>query len=425
MSDEVRALGTVAGRAATGLTRGIEQLHGAVATRAWRRSGPFGAPSKLAHDAIAAGVYGCVRAGLSAGAAAAGTVAGRVGEATGWPRPSETRTGGAALGVLNGLVGDRLHETGSSIGVTMAVRRSGRIVEPTPAALRGAFPAATGHVAVFVHGLIETERAWRWGGAHPDRPGVTYGSCLAADLGVTPVYLRYNTGRRVADNGRLLDELLDALVAAWPVPVERLALIGHSMGGLVIRSAGRRGEARTAPWVGLARHAVYLGTPHRGAPLARGGHRLGEVLDRLPETRPLASALRGLSAGIDDLRHGSLVDPDVAAEEGPDAWWAEVPLLAGCRHHAVSATVARRPGTPLDEIVGDLLVQVSSASGGDRRGARPDDGARVAFLVDDGLSVRGAHHLSLLNHPKVYERIRRWLSEPEPGAAGPGDALSS
>ncbi len=54
---------------------------------------------------------------------------------------------------------------------------------------------------------------------------------------MTPVYLRYNTGLPVGRNGADLAWLLDDLVAAWPVPVRSIALVGHSMGGLVVRAA--------------------------------------------------------------------------------------------------------------------------------------------------------------------------------------------
>jgi hypothetical protein len=37
---------------------------------------------------------------------------------------------------------------------------------------------------------------------------------------------------------------------------------------------------------------------------------------------------------------------------------------------------------------------------------------RIPFRDDDGLHVGGAHHLALLNHPGVYERLRDWLAGP-------------
>jgi hypothetical protein len=42
---------------------------------------------------------------------------------------------------------------------------------------------------------------------------------------------------------------------------------------------------------------------------------------------------------------------------------------------------------------------------------------RIPFEAEHGMHVGGAHHLALLNHPLVYERLREWLAA-EPGAPG-------
>ena len=64
-----------------------------------------------------------------------------------------------------------------------------------------------------------------------------------------------------------------------------------------------------------------------------------EALYALPETRMLGAFLRRRSAGIRDLRHGSLVDEDWRGRD-PSALRAaackEVPLLEGARHSASS-----------------------------------------------------------------------------------------
>ena len=163
--------------------------------------------------------------------------------------------------------------------------------------LRRVGAPATPHVVVFVHGLGETEFAW-------GRP--SYGDRLAEDLGATPVFVRFNTGRHISSNGASLAALLDELVADWPVEIERLAIVGHSMGGLVARSACHHG----GDWVPLVRHVISLGTPHMGAPLEQAVHALSAALHLAPETRPFARFLRRRSAGIRDLRRGSLVDED-------------------------------------------------------------------------------------------------------------------
>jgi pimeloyl-ACP methyl ester carboxylesterase len=254
-----------------------------------------------------------------------------------------------------------------------------------------------------------TEFYWDWGGSHP---GDTYGARLASDLNLTPVYLRYNTGLHISENGRSIAALLEQLVQAWPVEVREIALVGHSMGGLVARSACHHGSESGQRWTERVNHIVTLGTPHLGAPMAQGAHVAAEALYALPETRMLGALLRRRSAGIRDLRHGSLVDGDWRGRD-PDALRAavckEVPLLLGATHCFVSATITRSPNHPVGRLFGDILVLVPSATGQGRS-------RRIPFKAEHGHHVSPAHHLALVNHPEVYERLRGWLGQPVAGS---------
>ena len=396
-ADEARALARLAADELRTGVGGIEQVHAAIAGRVFGAVGPVARPVQRAHDTIAHGVY----AAVGGGAALAGLAGDRVlaRRAGGDGRAlSVTPRGAQVLAVLNGLIGDVLAADGSSLAEPMAVRVQGRPVAAETGALAAAFPAASAHLVVLVPGLFETEHAWRHGGAP------TYGAQLARDLGATPVDVRYNTGRHVSENGRALAELLEALTTAWPVPVARLGLVGHSMGGLVIRSAAHHGDLAGHAWLRALTATVSLGTPHAGAPLARGTHLAAHALQGLPETRAFARGLRRHSAGIRDLRDGSLVDEDWAGRD-PHALRAaacrEVPLAPGVRHAFVAATLTRDARHPGGRLLGDGLVLAASASGTGRA-------ERIAF--SDGLNLAGAHHLALLNHPAVYARLRDWLA---------------
>jgi pimeloyl-ACP methyl ester carboxylesterase len=396
-ADELRALSRLTFSELGEAVGGIGGVHRGIAERVFRHVGPSGEPVRLLHDAIAAGVYGAVRgAALVAGRGAEAGLALR-GDAS--PEPlSRTPRGAAALAAVNGLIGDRLEREGSPLASPMTVRVRGDAVAMDGVA--GAFAGATPRLVVFVHGLMETELAWRLGG------GETYGARLAHELGTTPVYVRYNTGRHISENGRSLCELMEELVAAWPVAVDDIALVGHSMGGLVARSACHRGALEGAAWVEHVRHVVSLGSPHMGAPLEQAVHVASAALAAVPETRPFGRFLRRRSAGIRDLRQGSLVDEDWHGRD-PDALrsaaCAEVPLLDGATHCFVSASVTRSPDHPVARLIGDWLVLVPSASGRSRT-------RRLAFRDEHGHHVGGASHLALLNHPAVYEKLREWLS---------------
>ena len=392
---------------------GVGEIHRAVAGRVFRAVGAGGRPVEMAHDAIAGGVYAAVRAS----AHGAGRVAGAALKARGpaGARPlDETPRGAAAIGTVNGLIGDTLEREADPLALPMAVRVRGRPVAPEPTALAAAFPGAGGRLVVFVHGLMETELAWR---TRAGAGGETYATRLTRDLGATAVEVRYNSGRRISRSGRSLAGLLEAVVAGWPVPVEQIALVGHSMGGLVARSGCHQAALDGAPWVDRVGHVVSLGSPHMGAPLEQAVHHASAALHAVPETRPLGRFLRRRSGGIRDLRRGSLVDEDWHGRDA-DALRSdaatEVPLLDGVTHCFVAATVTRSPRHPIGRLIGDWLVLEASASGRSRS-------RRLPFAAEHGLHVGGVHHFALLNHPDVYPRLRDWLATPPERLAAAGE----
>ena len=317
--------------------------------------------------------------------------------------------------MVNGLIGDALEREGSELAPADGAAPARPRRRAGPDALAAAFPGAAPRLVVFVHGLMETEHGWRLGG------GPSYGARLARELGCTPLDVRYNSGRHISHNGRSLADLLEQAVAAWPVAVEQIALVGHSMGGLVARSACCQASERGQEWVGCVRHVVSLGTPHMGAPLAQGVHYAAHALHAVPETRPLGRFLRRRSAGIRDLRQGSLVDRDWEGCD-PDALraaaCAEVPLLEGATHCFVAATLTRSERHPLGRLAGDALVLSASASGRGRT-------RRIPFRAEHGMHVGGAHHLALLNHPEVYAKLREWLSQSPSQALRPPSSRQS
>jgi pimeloyl-ACP methyl ester carboxylesterase len=344
MSSELGAAADLAFDGFGGTVRMIEDVHGAIAART---------PGGAVQDVVARGVYAGVR---GVGALVGAGVGGAIRVAGGGPAVTGTPAGRFAVGALNGLLGDRLDADGSALAVPMGFDVSGEV---TP------FPV------VFVHGLCESGFAWRIRAA---RHGGTYASRVVEDVGRTAVFVTYNTGVSVRENGARLSALLEGLVEDWPVPVEGLALVGHSMGGLVIRAAAA--QADDCAWVDLVDTTVSLGTPHRGAPLAQAAGLAVRALEVAPESRPFGALLAG-SAGIRDLVRG-----------------LDVPPIPQARHHAVAATVSAEAGHMVGRAVGDLLVLTASAHG-----------------VEDATLVHvGSHdHFDLLNSPALDELLRAWL----------------
>jgi pimeloyl-ACP methyl ester carboxylesterase len=398
--DELRALNRLTFRELADAAGGIGGIHRGVAERVFRLVGPTSAPARMTHDLISDGVYRALSGGARLIGLGADVPLARRQVRDGRMLSRDPR-GAAAIAVLNGLMGDRLEAEGSDLAEPMSVRVRGEIADAS------AFADPRPRLVVFLHGLMETELSWGWSGER------TYGERLARDLDCTPVHVRYNTGRHISENGRSLSELIEVLVADWPVPVEGIALVGHSMGGLVARAACQCATVDGAAWVRHVRHVVSLGTPHTGSPLERAAHRAAHALSRLPETRPFANFLRRRSSGIRDLHQGSLVDEDWRDRDRDELRLAacqEVPLLDGAAHHFVSATLSRSPEHPLGRLIGDTLVLVPSASG--RSKSR-----RVGFREEDGHHLGGTHHLALLNHPGVYEKLVAWLSAAPRAAA--------
>ena len=416
---EVRAVGELAGEALAGAGVLVRDVHAAVARRAFAAVGPSAAPARAMHDGIAAAVYGGVSAALAAAPRGAGAILAAKAAAAAAPRGgalaesavadaaprgralaagagfarslADSPRGALALAVLNAYAGDALAAEGSPLALDMTLRHRGAELDPSTA-------AAGGRLAIFVHGLGETDLSWRFK-ATPKRPG--YGAQLERDLGYTPLELRYNTGRHISANGRALAALLEETLAG---AADEIVLVGHSMGGLVARSACHYGHQADHEWTEAVRHVVCLGSPHLGAPLEKGINALGWALGRVPETRPFARAVNARSAGIKDLRYGACIEEDWC-DCDPDELLHDrchdVPFLPGAHFSFIAATLRQEP---LGTIVGDLLVRVPSASGQGRS-------RRIPFAEGRGRRLTGLTHLDLLNHPAVYEQLRAWLAQ--------------
>ena len=398
--DELRALGDLAGDAAAGIAGQARDVHAGVAERVFGMLGAPAEPIRFAHDRISDGAYVAARS-LAGALVRGGAGALSLVRSDDAPSIADTPAGRLALGALNGLWGDRLSRESSPLAAEMAVRRGGRDVPLDADSLARAFPDASPRIVVFVHGLCETEGAWRLG-AERHMP---YGDRLRSELGYAPVYVGYNSGLHISENGRRLARLLDELTDNWPVQVAEVALIGHSMGGLVARGACHYASAGS--WREQVRHVFTLGAPHRGAPLELAANAACHAASRLPETRPFVTPIKIRSAGVKDLGYGYVVDEDWDGHD-PDAFWTNtgtvVPFLASANHYFVSATLSREPDARLGRLMGDLLVLHRSAWA---QGHRSE---RLQFPVHQYSHVGGVTHFDLLNHPAVYHQLQHWLT---------------
>jgi len=392
----VRGWGRLACEATAGLADVVEAMHHTIA----RAPGILGTAPSGRTRGITGLVYGSIR-GVTRlvgtgfdGAGALGRLAPPQGPSGRIPSPQ----GEAVLAVLNGVIGHHLAATGNPLAIPMRLRQGGRPLTLERQALAAALPQARGKVLVLVHGSCRCDLQW-------SRLGHEHGAALSRDLACTPLYLHYNTGLHVSSNGRAFSDTLATLVREWPVEVEDLLILTHSMGGLVARSACHYGAGQR--WLQRLSALVFLGTPHQGAPLERGGSWVDTVMGISPYTAPLSRLGQIRSAGITDLRHGSILDEDWEgrdrfgrARERPRA----VPLPAGVPCYAVAATRSAVEGDLAGALLGDGLVPVSSAMG------RDTDPRRALHFPESRQWVgRGMNHFDLLSHPEVYDQLKRWL----------------
>lgn len=365
----------------------VRDTHDAIAKRSYDVArlgvGQAAASPQAVHRAITGAVF------TGVGLALRGSSAGldRLAAAGVGPGLESDPRGRRLTAVVNGLIGDELVRDRPQLAIPMAVRTDARDVDVYDAgAVQRAFPDAGPRIVVFLHGLCEDEQAWE---LHRERTGTTYGEALASD-GWTPVYLRANTGLPIRQNGAALAALVQRLVDAWPTDVERIALVGHSQGGLVLRASSAVMAEGNAPaaWTRHVSDVVTLGSPHRGAPLAAIAGHGSRALGWLEETAAFGRILDRRSEGVRDLVEGLAED---------------VPPLGHARYRLVSATVTKTGWNPVGSLVGDGLVRPLSATGRDRRG-------RELFPDATVLRVGRADHFGLLNHPRVLAGLHDWLS---------------
>jgi pimeloyl-ACP methyl ester carboxylesterase len=289
------------------------------------------------------------------------------------------------------MFGDYLQRRGNDLAITMSFRHGGRPLALHEASLRAAHGALSPKLCVFVHGYCCNESIWAFPPS-ADLPDGSYGTRLQRDCGYTPFFLRYNTGLPIAESGRHLAKLLQALVAAYPLPIEEIVLIGHSMGGLVIRGACDPARAETKSWLKHVKRIIYIGTPHDGADLERFAHMTTGTLQAIPNhvTRLLGDILDLRSRGVKDLRQGKPL-----SDNGPLPW------LASANHYLLVGTLTKDPEHPVGRLFGDALVRVPRA---DTKTA----GKTASEVSSPQITVfPGVHHVRLAHDAAVYRCIRK------------------
>ena len=398
-------------RLASQATVGVAGISEEVHQNVWSTLGVAGGKQAGRTGGVTGLVYKSVRGVTRAVAGSIDAVLGRLipmFDAIGPQRPSSNERE-AVLAALNGVLGDQLQATGNPLATLMSFRHQGRVLSAEHLQTLAA-PAVNGKILLLIHGLCMNDLQWT---QNLDNGGPTtfdHGQALAASLGYTPIYLRYNTGLHTSQNGQALAAQLEQLLDHWPVPVQELSILAHSMGGLVTRSALHFATQQSLHWPAHLKNIVFLGTPHHGAPMERAGNWIDVVLGSTRYSAPFAKIGQLRSAGITDLRYGHVLDVDWQGHDrfrrSPDRRHA-LPLPDKVRCYTVAATTAPKRGTLAERMLGDGLVPIPSALG-----QHPQVRHQLAFKPDAQRIVYRINHWGLLKAPEVAQQVQRWLAAP-------------
>ena len=388
-ADDLRGVSRLIIEATVGITDLVREVHDVVGSGPAILGQPLALPTRAINRVVYGGVVGMTRAvgvGLDEALARLAMMAGE----TETPEAYD-----AVVAAVNGVLGDYLEATANPLAIPMALRRDGSALDLSD--LESALPDAGPRLLLMVHGSSMGDHQWR-------RGDHDHGEIIARRRGLTRVDLNYNSGRHISTNGAELARQLDALVHAWPVPLEEIVVVGHSMGGLILRSACRHAERLGLSWRERLSTMIFLGTPHHGSPLERLGHHVDTLLDLTPYSAPFGRLGKIRSAGVTDLRHGLITEDDWTGRDrfaGPGPEPTRVALPDGVDCYAIAGEL---PGGLGGSLPGDGLVPVDSALG-----RHADPGRDLGLPAERVWVARDTSHLGLLASPAVTEVLLRWI----------------
>jgi pimeloyl-ACP methyl ester carboxylesterase len=306
------------------------------------------------------------------------------------PEEQESTVRNTIISILNGAYGDHLSHSSNPLALTMSLRSDGRLINPEQPhqelAVEQGQPV-TDKVMIFAHGLCMSDQDW-------ENSEGNLGKRMAKELGYTPLYLRYNTGLPISTNGENFANLLEDLVQNWPTPISNLTLVGHSMGGLVSRSASHHAHQNDHTWPEKLGQLVFIGSPHNGSPLERGGNLIDYIMGLSPYIAPFARLVKARSAGIKDLRHGNITTENKQ--------FIQLPTNVDC--YAFAAILGTEITVISECLSGDGLVPLDSAF------CIHKDTSRTLNIPEQNRWI-GCElgHNEMLCHPEIFKQLHTWL----------------
>jgi triacylglycerol esterase/lipase EstA (alpha/beta hydrolase family) len=312
-----------------------------------------------------------------------------------------------SISAINGILGDYLQKENSSLAIPMGFYDKEKLISLNKKILKEIYPNFSSKICILVHGLCDDETTWKFKKDSVE----TYGSLLEQELGYTPLYIRYNSGLHISENGKQFSDLIETLLKVSPVSIKEIIIIAHSMGGLVTRSAGASGIQKGKSWIKKLRKVFFLGSPHEGAPLEKFGNVVTNVLEVIPNpfTKLTGKIINFRSSGIKDLRFGYISESDWK-DKDENAFLKNnknpVQLLEGVSYYVITGTLTENPKNIFSYLLGDSLVRKPSALGKSQNSK-----LKINFPEENHKEFPGISHIKLSHHSKVYEQILIWIKE--------------
>ena len=391
VSTDLRGVTNLTVDAIVGITNIVESLHNTINRPSWL----LGQPKQDKTNGITAMVYNNIR-----------TVAKLTGDkiddqltvlSSLLEKSDTSYKREAAISILNGVLGHHLASQNNPLAISMQFRKDGEPLDEE--SLFKMIWESDGKVVIMVHGACLNDIQW-------NKQGHDHGMELFNDLKITPLYLHYNTGLHISENGKKLSELLEKIISQIPKPIE-ISIIAHSMGGLVCRSACYYAKESNCTWLLYLKKIIFIGTPHHGALLEKGGNLIDILLDINPYSAPFSRLGKIRSSGVTDLRYGNLLDEDWNKNDRfkfSGDCRTPVPLPENVNCYFIATTTRPESDKIGDQVIGDGLVTVSSALG-----RHKNIKLNLVFPEQHQWIGRGINHMELLSNQEVYQTIKNWM----------------
>ena len=288
----------------------------------------------------------------------------------------------------------------------MGFYKNNKRIELTAEGLKNCFRGKqpTKKICILIHGLTNNETIWSFSNQSD------YGTFLQEDLEYTPFYLRYNTGLHISDNGKAFAITMEQLHENYPIEIEQITIIAHSMGGLITHSACFYSQSFQLIWIRKLKNIFLLATPHFGSFLEKFANVTTNILEKVPNwpTRMVGKILNLRSAGIKDLRFGYLIEDEWNSQD-PDKLLKNnkkpISKLEGVNYYVISGRLTKEEKHWVSYLFGDILISKRSAT------ARSKNKKEFNFPVENHFEFAKTFHFELNTRIEVYEKMKEWITK--------------